>query len=110
MKSRSDLPTTIRDPLIANDWQWWKTRLVKRGPWVPVRLWSETVIRSPRPAPRYVELKRATVNGVEVDPYRYEGWEYWHPINEDEWEVLELERELAPINDDEEERKQWVMM
>lgn len=76
---------------------WWKMRLVKRGAWVPVRIWLEQEIAdgellSP-------EILKCTVDGQEKDPREVWVWCSQRPIEEHEFRYLTALRSWQKINE-----------
>lgn len=101
MKSPSDQPINVVEPLTANRWRWWKTRLVARGPWVPCLLeWHEET--DPETGELVADVEYyAEIDGRPVDPHDVPGWEYWRPIEQDEWDVLTFDAALRNGGDHE---------
>lgn len=80
----------------------YKTKLVKGGPWVPVRIWweypvdphtGETLDRSP--------TLRCEKNGEAADPWATWMWCADKPITEEEYQIMRgfpTDNPRAPIN------------
>lgn len=72
--THSEIVEAIREgkltPLSDGDYQvgWYKTKLVKGGPWVPARVWLEQDIDPDTGELMSDEVFRCEVNGREVDP------------------------------------------
>jgi hypothetical protein len=77
---------------------WWQIRLVKRGPWVPVRIWLEQEIGecgellSP-------EVLKCTVDGAEKDPREVWQWCCTRPIEEHHFRYLTALRAWQRVNE-----------
>lgn len=114
------MPDRIIDPLTANRWPWWRVRFVKKGPDTDPKTKAPKVRKSPvLPARLWWHEERdddgelqadvvyvAQIDGHEVDPFRPMGWP-WDMITEEEFDVLLLEREFSP-GEDEMWWKQWL--
>jgi hypothetical protein len=73
---------------------WYKTRLVKGGPWVAVRIWIERTID-----PLTGELTEPERLSCEADGMRRNAanlWTYLTPISKDEYDALLHRRNLIP--------------
>lgn len=81
------LPATVPDLAIDADWQWWRCRLVRKGPWVPARLWREEE-RDETGALLADVRYFAEVDGLPVDPFSPPSWPFWQAISEAEWRYL----------------------
>jgi len=73
---------------------WYRTRLVKGGPWVPVRIWCEQEVDPQTGELTAPEVLRCEVDGMRRDPAR--AWTFLHPITRAEFEALSARREAIP--------------
>lgn len=76
----------------------WKMRLVKRGAWVPVRIWLEQEIGDDGEllAP---EVVKCTVDGAEKDPREVWQWCCTRPIAEHEFRYMTALRAWQRVNE-----------
>lgn len=65
---------------------WYKTRLVKGGPWVAVRIWCEREIDAETGELTAPEILRCEVDGMRCDPARI--WIFLTPITRAEFDAL----------------------
>lgn len=73
---------------------WFKTRLVKGGPWVPARIWCERDIDPVTGDLTAPERTLCEVDGMRRDPARM--WTYLKPISRTEFDALSARREAIP--------------
>jgi len=73
---------------------WYRTRLVKGGPWVPVRIWCEQEVDPQTGELTAPEVLRCEVDGMLRDPAR--AWTFLRPITRAEFEALSARREAIP--------------
>lgn len=73
---------------------WYKTRLIKGGPWVAARIWIEREIDASGElaAP---EQFRCEVDGQRRNPYSM--WTYLTPISRAEYDALLHRRDMIPV-------------
>lgn len=64
----------------------YKTRLVKGGPWVPVRIWCEQEIDPETGELTAPEILRCECDGQRRDPWLI--WTYLTPISRAHWDAL----------------------
>lgn len=79
---------------------WWKMRLIRRGAWVPVRIWIEQEIDDAGEllAPQVV---KCTVDGEVKDPREVWQWCCTRPIAEHEFDYMTALRAWQRINEPE---------
>jgi len=73
---------------------WYKRRLVKGGPWVPVRIFVEREIDPATGELLGPEVLAADVDGKRDDPCRH--WTYLQPISRSEYETLLYRQAITP--------------
>lgn len=76
---------------------WYKTRLVKGGPWVPVEICIEREIDPETGELTGPEEYRCDVDGMRRDPARL--WTFLTPISRAEFNTLAARREAIPEMD-----------
>ena len=74
---------------------WYRRRLVKGGPFVPVKIWLDQDIDHESGELQSPEILRATLNGQPTDPVRV--WTYCDPISREQFEALEAAHASAPL-------------
>lgn len=80
-------PTTIRGNPVANDWRWWRCRLVPRGPFVPAEMIA-IEDRCPETGELMADVEyQAAIDGEAVNAYDPPGWP-WQPITQAEWRYM----------------------
>lgn len=67
---------------------WFKTRLVKLGPWVPARIWCEREIDPATGELTEDEVLRCDVGGERRNPER--AWTFLKPISREDYDALVL--------------------
>lgn len=73
---------------------WYRTRLVRGGPWVPARIWIEREIDPYSGELLSPEVFRCEIDGQRRDPYRV--WTYITPIPREEYDALIARRASIP--------------
>lgn len=73
---------------------WFKTRLVKGGPWVAVKIWVEQEIDSETGELTAPETVRCEADGMRRNPNRL--WTFLTPISRAEYDALINRREAIP--------------
>lgn len=73
---------------------WFKARLVKGGPWVPVRIWCEREICPATGELTAPEVLRCEADGMRRDPANV--WTFLTPITRAEFETMIAMRETIP--------------
>lgn len=73
---------------------WFKTRLIKGGPYVAARIWIEREIDPATGELAAPEVYRCEVDGERRDPARI--WTYLKPISREEYDRLLHRRNLIP--------------
>ena len=73
---------------------WFKTKLVKGGPWVPVRIWCEREVCPLTGELLSPEILRCEADGQRRNPERL--WTFLTPIPRAEYDALSHRREAIP--------------
>lgn len=73
---------------------WYRTRLVKGGPWVPVRIWCQQKVDQMTGELTAPEEFRCEADGMRRDPARM--WTFLTPITRADFEALSARREAIP--------------
>lgn len=73
---------------------WYKRRMVKGGPWVPVRIFVERDIDPQTGELTGPEVLIADIDGKRADPARH--WTHLQPISRSEYETLLYRQSTTP--------------
>lgn len=89
---RGENPSRIEDEPQCG---WYRRRMVKGGPFVPVKIWLEQDIDADTGELLNPEIMRATVNGQPASAVSI--WTYCQPISRDQFEALEDAHASTPL-------------